>query len=118
LGDFDEIWYNERSQCGEVHIVRGGGVGAGQLFFKELLPLDVAFSLKSTSSSQLFLYPFGDFDETWYRKKITLCRCSYCKGSPVQLFFKELRPLDLSFSLKNILSSQVLLNLLGDFNET
>ena len=23
LGDLDETWYKERSQCGDVHIVRG-----------------------------------------------------------------------------------------------
>jgi hypothetical protein len=39
---------------------------------------------------------------------------AYYKGSPVQLFFKDLRPVDLAVSLKNILSSQ----LFGDFDET
>jgi hypothetical protein len=34
------------------------------------------------------------------QRKITLWRCPYCKGSPVQLFVKELWPLDLLFSLK------------------
>jgi hypothetical protein len=42
------------------------------------------------------------------------------KESPVLsfLFLKELQPLDLPFSLKNTLSMQLLLNPLGDFDET
>jgi hypothetical protein len=39
-------------------------------------------------------------------------------GSPVQRYLKELCTLDLTFSLKNALSSQLLLNPLGDFDKT
>jgi hypothetical protein len=45
------------------------------------------------------------------QRKITLWKCSYSKGSHVQLFFKELQPLDLVFSLKNTLSLQLLLGI-------
>jgi hypothetical protein len=52
------------------------------------------------------------------QRKIILCRCAYCKRNRIQSFYKELRPLDLAFSLKNTLSFQLLLNPLGDFDET
>jgi hypothetical protein len=85
-----------------------------QLFFKELQPLDLAFSLKNNLSLQVLNF-FGDFDETWYKGR---SHCAICRGSCVQLFFKELRPLDLTFSLKNTLSLQLFLNPLGDLDET
>jgi hypothetical protein len=52
------------------------------------------------------------------QRKISLCEYTYCKRNPVQSFLKELRPLDLAFSLKNTLSLQLLLNTLDDFDET
>jgi hypothetical protein len=69
----------------------------------------------------VFATPLKPFEGFWWNlvhRKITLCRCAYCKGSPVQLFFKELQPLDLAFSMKNTLSSQFILNPLEDFHET
>ena len=78
--------------------------------------MDLAFLWKNTSS-QLFITPLGDFDKTWYVQRMsTTCRCVYSKGNPVQLFLKELWPLDLTFSWKNTLSS-LLLNLLRDFDK-
>jgi hypothetical protein len=64
---FNEIWYNERSQCGDVHIVLKGN--PIQLFFKELRPQEVAFSLKNTLSLQLLLNPLDVFDKTWYKER-------------------------------------------------
>ena len=61
LGDFDETWYKERSQCGDVHIARGV---LSDVFLKELGPLDLGFSMQNTLSSQLLLNPWGNFNET------------------------------------------------------
>jgi hypothetical protein len=69
LGDFDKTLYKERSQCGDVHIVRGALHVHWQLFIKELWPLDLAFSLKNTLSSQLPLSCLEDFDETKYKER-------------------------------------------------
>jgi hypothetical protein len=52
------------------------------------------------------------------KKDHIVYRRANCKGSPVQLFFKEIWTMDLAFSLKNLLSLQLLLNPLGDFGET
>jgi hypothetical protein len=49
---------------------------------------------------------------------IALCRCAYSKGSPVQLFLKDVQPLDLALFLKNTLSLLLLRNPSGDFDET
>jgi hypothetical protein len=50
--------------------------------------------LKRNLSSQLLLNPLRDLDDTWYMYKETShsvdTRCAYYKGTPVQLFFKEL----------------------------
>ena len=61
---------------------------------------------------------FGKFWWNLVYRKITLCRRAYDKKSLVQLFFKELRPLDFAFSSNYTLSLQLLLNSLGDFDET
>jgi hypothetical protein len=50
----DESSYKERSHCVDVHIVRGA---LSNYFLKDLRPLDLAFSLKNTLSSQLLLNP-------------------------------------------------------------
>ena len=62
--------------------------------------------------------PFEGFWWNLVQRKITLCRCAYYKGTPVLLLPKELQPLDLAFSVKSTLSLQLLLNSLGDFDET
>jgi hypothetical protein len=56
--------------------------------------------------------PFGGFLWNLVQRKITLCRCAYCKRNPIQLFNKELLPLDLAFSMKNCKSSLTLLGIL------
>jgi hypothetical protein len=62
-----------------------------KLFFKELRPMDLAFSLKNNLSIETPLNkPLGGIWWNLAQRKITLWRCGYCKGSPVQLFFKEL----------------------------
>ena len=69
----------------------------------------------------VFATPPKPFEGFWWNlvhRKITLCRCAYCKGTLVLLLSKELWPLDLAFSLKSTLSLQLLLNPLGDFYET
>jgi hypothetical protein len=65
----------------------------------------------------VFSTPPKSFLGFWWnlvQRKITLYRCAYCKGSPVQLFFKMLQTLDLAFTL----SLQFLLKSLEDFDET
>ena len=69
----------------------------------------------------VFVTPPKPFEGFWWnlvQRKITLCRCAYYKGTPVLLLPKELQPLDLAFSVKSTLSLQLLLNSLGDFDET
>jgi hypothetical protein len=59
----------------------------------------------------------GDFDETWYKERLHHVDVHIIRGT-ISNFFKEVWLLDFAFSLKNTLSSQLLLNPLGDFNET
>ena len=69
----------------------------------------------------VFATPPKPFEGFWWnlvQRKITLCRCAYCKGTLVLLLSKELWPLHLAFSLNSTLSLQLLLNPLGDFYET
>ena len=69
----------------------------------------------------VFATPPKPFEGFWWnlvQRKTTLCRCAYYKGTPVPSLSKELQPLDLAFSVKSTLSLQLLLNPLGDFDET
>jgi hypothetical protein len=97
LEDFNETWYKEKYLLCRCAYHKGKPV---QLFFKELQPLDLLFFPKNALSSQVLLYPSGDFDENWFKER---SHCVFCKGNPVQLTFKDLWPLGFAFSLKNIL---------------
>jgi hypothetical protein len=58
-----------------------------QLFVKELGPMDLAFSLKNTLSSQLLLNPVEDFDETWYKKRLHCADMHIIMGALSNFFF-------------------------------
>jgi hypothetical protein len=63
-----------------------------------------------TLSLQLLLNPLGDLDETCLgtKKDHIVYICAYCKGSPVQFFFKESKPLDLHMAFSSLeLKAQV-----------
>jgi hypothetical protein len=59
LGDFDETWYKERSQCGDVHIVR-----------------EVLSNYFSMSYG-----PWKDFDEAWYKERSQCGDVHFVRGA-------------------------------------
>jgi hypothetical protein len=114
LKEFEKTWYKERSHSVDEHIVKGSLFNCFSMSYAP----GINFFFEKYFVYATFRKPFWGFLCNLVKRKSTLCECAYCKGSPVQSFSKELKRLDLAFSLKNTLFLQVLLNPLGDFNET
>jgi hypothetical protein len=86
-----------------------------QSLLKELWPLEVAFSLKNTFL-QFLLNPFGDFDETWYKERSHCVDVHIIREALSNSFVGDTTPGPSIFF--ETLSLQLLLNPLGDFDET